>query len=256
MTRWGRDDRQESAHRWSRYFSAAMDASGKNANQIERESRAHPSGVVITRQLVSKWRNGEHAASADSVIVAADILGLDTAEALHTAGHDTVADAVTRRPARGRRHLPPPAAATWSAWVQQAAKNAGYTPERIVAESEGTLTAQNLDDWWGARAVPLPTAVMLVAAMLRADHLEGLRAAGETELADQIHALTLLADPAVRALDRYDLPAEARRRLIREYDRNRARGLEQAAEILHLKAAHAAPEPEDEEHPASGRDAL
>lgn len=232
------------AQRFSAWLRRTAPAAGITTQADLRIAwaKSYPDDRKPSSGEVSNWWNGLRVPFPATVRRLAILLGADPDEAETEAGYETKAA--------------PPHARTWSQWIVPTAEAAGYDPQRIAEDSDGTLKVEAVEDWWHERAVPTPTAVMLVAAILGADHLEALRAAGEEELAEQIHALTLLADPAVRALDRYDLPADARRRLIREYDKNKQRGVEQAAEILHLKAAQAAPGPDDSEHPTPGRDAL
>lgn len=93
MPRWGREQ-PDTVHTWQTWYTQAMDESGKGTSQIETEAAAYQPRAKINRQLISKWRNGEHGASPESALIIARIFQRDPVEALRAAGHHTVADQI------------------------------------------------------------------------------------------------------------------------------------------------------------------
>jgi transcriptional regulator with XRE-family HTH domain len=91
MPRPGRDERQrerqESGARWAAWINNALIFADKRPTDL-----ANASDGRISRSLVSRWTNGEQAASPDFAILAAEILGRDAIDALRAAGHDAIAD--------------------------------------------------------------------------------------------------------------------------------------------------------------------
>lgn len=93
MPRWGREQ-PDTVHTWQAWYTQAMDESGKGTAQIETEAAAYRPRARINRQLISKWRNGEHSASPESALIIARVLDRDPVEALRAAGHHTIADQI------------------------------------------------------------------------------------------------------------------------------------------------------------------
>lgn len=91
MPRPGRDqrqrERQESAARWADWVNNALRTTRRRPTDL-----ANASGGRISRALVSRWTNGDQAASAEFAILTAEILGRDGIDALRAAGHDVIAD--------------------------------------------------------------------------------------------------------------------------------------------------------------------
>lgn len=229
--------------RFARWLVGAANNAGITTQSGLRSAwaEAYPGERVPSTGEVSGWWTGSRTPVPATISRLAKLLRADRDQALAAAGY--ASDAPD----------PAPRARQWSDWVVRTADTAGQSPETIIEASEGTLDAATLDDWWAARATPTPTAAVLAARILGADPFEpggALDAAGHGDLARQIRAIQLLADPAVRALDTLDIPDAVRRTLIREYEANKAHGVGQAEQILRLKAAAAA------KPSATDRDAL
>lgn len=89
MARTGPDTKRFGA--WLRPLMLA-----RELNQTDLRKLLEAAGIVVGRQTVSQWYNGDNVPLPDTVVLIAQILRVDPAEAIREAGHGRVADLVAR----------------------------------------------------------------------------------------------------------------------------------------------------------------
>lgn len=96
MPRPPRDERRarlaQAGRQWGHWLRTAMtETTIDTATLVERARQA---GASFDRSNVSKWRAGDNTADPTNVVTIAQVLGRDPVEALHAAGHTTIAEAM------------------------------------------------------------------------------------------------------------------------------------------------------------------